>query len=98
MTSIGFVSPRKFDRKVIQLVKVVTRVRDLPRLIAQSSDYLEYAFKVCCFLCLGIGVIVPQITPPAMVRGISKVYKDDLGVTRSARVGKRSDGSHKRRV
>jgi hypothetical protein len=30
---------------------------------------------------LGIGVIVPQITLPAMVRGISKVDKDDLGVT-----------------
>jgi len=80
MTHIGFISPDQLDRKVIQLVKVVARVRDLPRFKAQPTHDFQYALKVCRLLRLGVRVIVPQITPSAMMRRVPKVDKDGLGM------------------
>ena len=80
MTYVGFISPGQFDCEVIQLVKVVTRVRDLPRFKAQPTNYLQYTLKVYRFLCLGVRVIVPQITPSTVMRSVPKVDEDGFGV------------------
>ena len=80
MTYIRFISPCEFDCKTVQFIKVIARVSDLPRLVAQPADYLQYALKVDSLLRLGIRVIVPQIALPTMVCGVPKVDKDGFGV------------------
>ena len=80
MTHIGFISLDQFDCEVIQLVKVVAGVCDLPRFKAQPTYYLQYTLEVYRLLRLGVGVIVPQITPSPVVRCVPEVDKDGLGV------------------
>lgn len=80
MTYIGFISPDQLDCEVIQLVKAVTRVRDLPRFKAQPTHYLQYTLKVYRLLCLGVGIIVPQIAPSPVMGCVPKVDKYGLGV------------------
>src|SRR6266404_1149036 len=80
MTYIRFISPGELDCKVIQFIKVIARVGDLPRFIAQPSHCLQYALEVDSFLRLGVRVIVSQIAPTAMMSSIAKVDKDSLGV------------------
>ena len=80
MTNICFVSPCELDSKIIQFIKVIARVSDLPRLVAQPAHYLQQALKVDSLLRLGVRVIVPQIALPAIVGSVPKVDEDSLGV------------------
>ena len=80
MTCIRFISSDQLDCEVIQLVKVVARVRDLPRFEAQPAYYLQYTLKVYRFLCIRVRVIIPQITPSTVMRRVPKVDKDGFGV------------------
>ena len=81
MANICLVPLDQLHGKVIELRKVVARVRDLPRLKAQPAHHLEDTFKVSPFLLLWVGIVVSEITFAVVVRGITKVDKDGFGVS-----------------
>lgn len=65
-------------RKLIELIEVIARIRDLPWLKTQPPDRLQNTLKIPPLLLLRIRIVVPQITLPAMMRRISKVDEDGL--------------------
>ena len=80
MADVSLVSPDQLLRKLVQLVKVVTRVRDLPRLVAKPPHGLQDALKVLRLLRLGVRVVEPQVRLAAVERRVAKVDKDRLRV------------------
>ena len=80
MTDISLISTDEVDREFIQLVEVIARVGDLPRLKAQPPHGLQDALKVLRLLRLGVRVVEPQVRLAAVERRVAKVDKDRLRV------------------
>jgi len=68
------------DGEVVQLGKVVARVRDLVRLVAEPAHVLEDLVEVDLLLGLGVGVVVAQVAVALVVLGEPKVDGDRLRV------------------
>ena len=66
--------------KLVQLIEVVARIRDLPWLETQPSYSLQDALKVLCLFRLRVRVVVPQVRLAAVERRVAKVDKDRLRV------------------
>jgi len=81
MTNISLVSSDQLYCKVIEFCKIVTRICDLPRFVSQPADHLQDALEIPSFLLLWIGIVIPQITPPIIVRSVSKVDEDCFGMS-----------------
>ena len=80
MTDIRLITFDKLDSKLIQLLEVIARVRDLPRLEAQPPHSLQDALEILSLLCLWIGIVVAQVASAVVERGIAKVDEDGFGV------------------
>jgi len=81
MTNIGLVSSNQLYCKVIEFCKIVTRISDLPRFVTQPADHLQDTLEIPSFLFLWISIVVPQITLPIIVRSVSEVDEDSLGMS-----------------
>ena len=81
MTNIALVSADQLNGQFVQLVEVVARVGDLPRLVSQPPHGLQDAPEVSAFLSLRVRVIVAQITMATVVSSVTEVDKNGLGVT-----------------
>jgi hypothetical protein len=57
-TDIGFASLDQLDGELVETVKVVGRIGNLPRLEAEPSDRFKNGLKVATFFLFGIGVVV----------------------------------------
>ena len=80
MTYVALVPLDQLDRKLVQLVEVVARIRDLPRLVAKPAHRLQDALKVAALLRLRVRVVEAQVTSPAVVRRVPEVDEDSLRV------------------
>jgi hypothetical protein len=81
MAYIRLIPLDKLHSQIIKLIKIVTRVRDFPRLETQPPDDLQYAVKVPFFLRFGVRIVVSQITFPAMMCSISEIDKNGFRMT-----------------
>ena len=52
MTYVALVPLDQLDRKLVQLVEVIARIRDFPRLVAEPAHRLQDALKVAALLRL----------------------------------------------
>lgn len=80
MAHIRPVPPHKLHSQLIQLLEMIARIRNLPRLVAQPPHRLQNTLKEPALLRFGIRIVESQITPSPMVRRIPKVDKDGFGV------------------
>ena len=80
VTHIRLIPPNQLHRQIIQLLKVVARVRDLPRLVPQPPDHLEDALEVARLLLLRVRVVVAEVALAVVVRGEAEVDEDGFGV------------------
>ena len=83
-STVANVCPISFDQldsQLVQLVKVIAGICDLPWLESKPSDCLENTLKVTPFFRLWIGIVVSKITLAAVVCSISEINKDRFGVS-----------------
>ena len=81
MANVALIPTDKLHCKFVQLVEIVTGVRDLPRLEAQPTDGLQDALKIPPFLRLRVCVVVPEVTMPAIVGSVAEVDEDGFRVS-----------------
>ena len=80
VTYVSFVALDQFYRQVVQFREVIARVRDSIWLESQPSNSLQYALEVTGFFSFWIGIIIPQIAVPIVMRCISKIDEDCFGM------------------
>lgn len=68
-TDVSLSPSNQFNRKLVQPVKVVTRVRDLPRLETKPSDSFEDRLEVSAFFSFGIGIVVSVLGQRGLYSG-----------------------------
>lgn len=68
-------------REVVELLEVVTRVRDLVRFKPEPSNGLEDLVKVDLLLCLRVRVVVAEVAVSTVVLGVAKVDSDRFRVS-----------------
>ena len=73
---IALVSLDELHGKVIELVKIIAGVGDLPRLIAKPPHRLQDALKVLSFLRLRIRVVVSKVCLAAMVSSVTEIHEN----------------------
>ena len=81
MTHIGLISSNQVHCQLVQLLEVIARIGDLPRLESKPSNDLQYTLEILGFLGLWGRIVISQITMTSVVCSIAKVDKDGFGVT-----------------
>ena len=81
VTDVSFVPLDEFAGQLIQHVKIIARIGDLPWLEAKPPHSFQDTLEVLGFLGFGVRVVITQVALATVVCRIAKVYEDSFGVS-----------------
>lgn len=79
-TDVAFIPPDELHGELVELLKVVAGIGNLPRFKPEPSDTLEDGLKEAAFFRFRVGVVESEIAVAAVVLGVSEINHDRFHV------------------